>query len=83
MYWSGFVRRVAVTSDGRTEVLMSDRTVIMADGVNGAFMDRRESLVVCDFRALAEADRRGSGDCFSDVVDSEAAAAGEERDDLN
>ena len=50
-----------MTRVGRTESFRAARTGAMARGVKGGVRARRESLVVCDFRWVAEAERRGRG----------------------
>jgi hypothetical protein len=51
-----------VSTDGRTEELRVDRTEESAEGVNGVVKVKRESLVECAFKEVAEADRRGNGE---------------------
>ena len=54
------MRRVAVNSEGRIDSFNAEITVLIAEGVKGVFIVRRESLVTCDLRASDEADRSGS-----------------------
>lgn len=51
-----------MSTDGRTEELRVDRTEESAEGVNGVVKVKRESLVECAFKEVAEADRRGNGE---------------------
>ena len=58
MYASGVTSSAAVMSEGRTESVKAERTVQIADCVKGGVIVRRESFVVCDFRAVEEFERR-------------------------
>lgn len=51
-----------MSTDGRTEELRADRTEESAEGVNGSVKVKRESLVECALKEVAEADRRGKGE---------------------
>ena len=56
------VKSAAVVRDGRIESLSVDRMEAMAEGVKGTVKARRDSFVVCDLSAVAEAESRGSGE---------------------
>ena len=62
MKLEGVTRRVAVRRLGRIASLSELRIVEIAEGVKGGVMIRRESLVVCARRVVAQVERRGRGE---------------------
>lgn len=79
----GIMRWVAVRREGRMESLRAVMRGIMALGVKGAVSVRRESLVDCDLRVLAEAERRGSGEGVDLLVGGGGGGEGLEREKEN
>lgn len=79
VYSAGANRSAAVTMEGKTESLTGASDVHNADGVNGAVMARRDSLVTWAFRDFAPLDTRtrgGGEEEVSVVVDVFPVAAG-------
>lgn len=71
----GVRRRVAVRRLGRIASLREVMMVEIAEGVNGGVMIKRESLVVCARRVVAQVARRGRGEGL--VGGGSAVASGE------
>lgn len=75
------VRRAAVVRDGKMESLSDSRMELIAEGVKGTVNVRRESFVVCDFSAEAEAESRGKEErCSLGCVD---VSAGNDKELVN
>lgn len=80
---SGVVRSAAVTREVRTDSLRELRHVVTAEGVNGAVMDSKDSLVAWDFRAVAAASNRMRGDGESSFVGGKSTEAFGASEDAN